>query len=136
MRTESFSQISVVREGDPIKFQDEYNARIRSLSQNHKIINDGSDKIVINEDGSCITVITYQEVERIVDSVRDEFHAEGIVYMCRNCPYLDDPGDKRKKHCTCRYSEYGMTHKDHEACEVFYKDLKAGRVKPVEDYKR
>lgn len=136
MRTESYSQISVVRADDPIDFQDAYNDRIRSLSQNHKIINDGSDKIRIREDGSCLAVITYEEVSHIADCVADEFHAEGIRYLCRNCPYLDDPADKRKKRCTCRYADYGVTHKDHEACEVFYRDLKAGRVKPIEDYMR
>jgi len=91
----------------------------------------------ITDNGEVISaIITYQEKHHIVDSVADEFHFEGIRYLCKHCPYLDDPHDRRVKYCTCKYAELGMTHKNHEACEIFYRQVKAGTVTPLADFER
>ena len=130
MKNEKVTKVAIVRSSDPREFEAMFNARIDALA-------DFNPTPKITDTGDIISaVITYQETHHIVDSIADEFHFEGIRYLCRNCPYLDDPHDRRIKHCKCVYSEYGMTHKDHEACEYFYRQLKAGKVTPLEDYER
>ena len=131
MRRESIPQISVIEKETAKEFQDEFNARIRELSS-YKIT--GRD-IDISGD-SYKAVIVYEMTEHIIDSVADEFHAEGIRYLCKHCPHMEDPKDRRVKYCICKYSETGMAHKDHEACEIFYRDLKLGKIQPLEDYER
>jgi len=131
MRSESYPQIAVVRKGSAAEFQEAFNSKILELAD-YKIT---GQKIEIS--GNVFTaVITYEVTRHIVDSVSDEFHAQGIRYLCKHCPHLEDPKDRRVKYCICRYSETGMAHKDHEACEVFYRELKLGKIEPLEDYER
>lgn len=130
MRRETVTKVAVVRSTDPDEFANLFNKKMDELAANeptHQITDNG---VVIS------AVITYLERYNFIDCVADEFHAEGIRYLCKHCPYLDDPHDKRIKRCTCKYAELGMTHKEHEACEYFYRQLKAGNVTPLEDYER
>ena len=131
MLTNVYPQIAAISKKSASEFQDEFNKTIRELSG--KKITD--QKIEISGD-SFSAVIIYQEVEHIRDSIADEFHDEGIYYLCKHCPHLDDPKDKRIKYCTCKYSETGRTHKQHEACELFYKQVKLGKIIPLDDYER
>ena len=130
MRKETFVQIEVV-EGETAKdLQCNFNSKMRELAQaNCKVFR---DKLDINAD-DLIAVILYEVTESYMDCVADEFHAEGIYFHCRNCPYLEDPKDRRVKHCNCKYAEYGHTHKDSEACEMFYKQMKQNKVTPIPD---
>ena len=130
MRKETITKVAIVRSTDPDEFANLFNSKMDELATNeptHQIFDNGD---------ILSAVITYEETYHIVDSVADEFHYEGIHYLCKHCPFLDDPHDKRIKRCTCKYAELGMTHKDHEACEYFYRQLKAGNVAPLEDYER
>lgn len=131
MRIDSVIRIAAVHSDSAADFEEQFNARIDEL-EGFKII----DRKIEIGGGSFDAVLVYEETHNIVDSVADEFHFQGIRYLCRNCPYLDDPHDRRVKHCTCKYAELGMTHKDQEACEYFYRQLKAGRVTPLDDYMR
>ena len=131
MLTESYPQISVIYADNAEDFQEMFNDKIKELS-GHKI----TDKSIDISGDSYKAVITYLVTEHIVNSVADEFHAEGIRYLCKHCPHLEDPKDRRVKYCTCKYSETGMAHKDHEACELFYKQLKLGKLEPLDDYMR
>lgn len=67
--------------------------------------------------------------------VTDEFEKEGIRYLCKNCPHLEIGKDKRRKLWPCQYAEYGMARMDCGCCEFFYKQLKQGKIEPVEDEK-
>lgn len=130
MKNEKVTKVAVVRSRDPKEFEILFNAKIDELAMfdpTHQITDTGD---VIS------AIITYQETHHIVDSIADEFHFEGIRYLCKHCPYLEDPHDRRVKWCTCKYNELGMTHKQHEACEYFYRQLKAGNVTPLEEYER
>ena len=131
MRTSVYPQIVAISKKTAGEFQEEFNSSIRALSD--KKITD--KKIEISGDVFS-AVIIYEEVEHISDSVADEFHAEGIYYLCKHCPYMDDPADKRIKYCTCKYSDTGRTHKQHEACELFYRHVKLGKIVPLEDFMR
>lgn len=69
----------------------------------------------------------------IIETVRDEFHLEGVYYHCRNCPHLEAPQDRRVKWCKCKYSSTGIAHKNNEACELFYKWVQQNAVEVIED---
>ena len=130
MKREVVTKVAVVRSNDPNEFANLFNAKMDELASNNP-------QHQITDTGDVISaVITYEERYNIIDSVADEFHFEGIRYLCKHCPFLDDPHDKRIKRCTCKYAELGMTHKDHEACEYFYRQLKAGNIAPLADYER
>jgi hypothetical protein len=130
MKVNVYPQVEVVCAKDPMEFKAEFNSKMKDLSENDPTYE------FIFKDEKFVAIITYTEKERVMDCVADEFHAEGIRYLCKNCPHLEDPKDKRIKVCGCRYAELGTTHKLHEACEVFYKALKAGTITPIEDYER
>ena len=107
MRREAFSQIKVIQTESASDFQEQINSSMRELADKQP---------------------EYK--------LADEYHAEGIYYLCKHCPYLDDPHDKRVKRCTCKYSNSGVAYKDSEACEIFYKALKRGDITPLPDYAR
>lgn len=79
-------------------------------------------------DSSFIAIVTWEEEEEVIETVRDEFHREGIRYVCGQCPYLEQDDDRRRKVYPCRYSEYGQSRIDSECCEMFYRLVKQGRV--------
>ena len=75
-----------------------------------------------------------EENERVItETVRDEFHLEGVYYHCRNCPYLEVPQDRRVKWGKCKYADSGLSHKNHEACEMFYKQVRQNTIEVIED---
>lgn len=91
------------------------------------------DPIIKYDNGYFIAVLVYEEFtfpEDEIKTVADEFHEQGIRYVCAQCPYLEQDGDKRRKYHTCKYSEYGTAREDQECCELFYKQLKQGTVVP------
>ena len=130
MNTKKVTKVAIVRSTDPEQFEIQFNAKMDELAENSPVHS-------ITDNGTVISaVITYQETQHFADSVADEFHFEGIRYLCRHCPFLEDPHDKRVKYCACRYADLGMTHKDREACEYFYRQVKLGKVQPLENFER
>lgn len=127
MRVDVFPQIAVVQADSPEEFERLFNEKARALADRIK------DTKVEISGGIFSAVFHYQEKTETFDSIADEFHAEGIRYLCKHCPHLDDPEDKRVKHCKCKYAEFGRTHKEHEACEMFYRQLKQGSIAPIDD---
>lgn len=85
--------------------------------------------------GEFTAIVIFSETREIFDSIADEYHAEGIFYYCEDCPYMEDPHDKRIKWCKCKIASLGTTHRSNKACEFFYKELRAGRIEPVEERK-
>jgi len=129
MKVNEYPQIAVVHGEDPKDFQEQFNEKMKELAEFKPTFEFMSKH-------ELTAIISYIYKERVMDCVADEFHAEGIHYLCKNCPYMDDPKDKRVMRCGCKYSDLGMTHKMHEACEIFYRDLKAGKIEPLADYER
>lgn len=129
MKREEKVQIEVVTGETPQEFQKNFNDAMDLLAEY-------DPQYEFNHAMGFCAYITYNKKIYVMDCVADEFHAEGIHYHCRNCPYMEDPRDKRVKYCTCKYHPLGRTHKDHEACEMLYKEVKQGRVKLLEDWER
>ena len=86
-------------------------------------------------DKFCARIEFYprEKIKVIVKTVRDEFRLDGVYYHCRNCPYLEVPDDRRVKWGKCKYASSGLSHKNHEACEFFYKQVKQNAVDVIED---
>lgn len=123
MRIKRCEQIKVISTSDPQEFEAQVNA---ALSEMH-----GQDpKLTIRDGPDFTAIITYQKEERICETARDEVRAEGFLYLCEDCPYADRPSD-RVRWAYCRYAVAGKTHIDREACDMFYKELRAGRIEPV-----
>lgn len=128
MRRDFIEQIVAVEGDNPKEFQDNFNKVTRENKGNKHI---KTENFVLGH--KLVSIITYQLEMQTPDCVADEFHAEGVYWHCRNCPHLEDPNDARIKYCDCMYSGTGRTHKDHEACEVFYKGVKNGSITPIPD---
>lgn len=124
MKISKVKRIAVVESADPELFEQRFNSKLDELS-----FHEGLD-YQIYCDSKYKAIISYCETVREIDSVMDEFHAEGIRYVCENCPDLENPLDARVKWCRCKYAELGSTHKNYEACEYFYRRLKAGTIQP------
>ena len=124
MRTDIKPKVAVVKKEDPKEFEEEFDRRTDEI-QNI------TGKSVTYADGFFIGIIEYEERTRVIESVKDEFHSEGIHFFCRDCELREQPSDKRIKHVNCDHSEYGHTHLDHEACEHFYRLVQQGKIKPL-----
>lgn len=122
MKTERKRLIKVIATRSPTEFEDRYNEAVRELE-----VVDSS--ISCNQEG-FVAILTYEVVISEPDSIADEFKAQGISFKCDECPYMEDPQDKRVKWVHCRYASTGMTHRYHDACEIMYRDVKAGTIKP------
>ena len=96
------------------------------------LLSDNNPQVTLDISNGFRAVIQYEVEESRVETVMDEFHLEGIRHICRECPSHDIETDSRRKWVTCRYSENGETHLDHECCNYFYKQLKLGQVRPGE----
>lgn len=127
MKISRLKRIAVVESTDPEEFEELFNSKMEELA-----FSDSIEHQIYCTD-RYRAVITYEQTVRTFDCVADEFHAEGIRYLCRHCPDLEDPHDKRIKHCICKFAELGATHKDREACDYFYRRLKAGKIEPIEE---
>lgn len=122
MKTLTIPQMEVVASSDPDVFRDEYNRVMRELAEYEP-------ECELKEvDGGMWAIITYTIKEQEFDSVKDEFHAEGIRYICDQCPMHEEVKDRRIKRLPCKHSEFGETHREHECCEYFYKMLRQGKV--------
>ena len=123
MLVKSYPQIKVIQADDPKEFQRQFNEAMEKLYENDPEVE------FVHEKAYC-AYIRYTKVTHEWDSVADEFHAEGIHYLCKQCSYHEEVDDNRKKYVYCKYADYGHTHLDHEVCEMFYKEVKQGKIKP------
>lgn len=115
----------VLKEEDPKVFEEKIADLLRKTQR--------TEPIVKYDNGYFIAVLTYEEFDFPDDekeTVADEFHRQGIRYVCAQCPHLEQDGDKRRKYHTCKYAELGTAREDQECCELFYKQLKQGNVIP------
>ena len=118
-------KIKVIQTEDPNEFQNLYDRIMDELSESEP------EDDVQRYNGLHVAYIRYWEHVEEFDCIADEFHAEGIHYLCNQCPYHDPVEDGRKKQVWCKYADYGFTDLRHEACEMFYRKVKQGEIKPV-----
>lgn len=130
MRRAKIPKIKIIQSKSGKVFEDSFNqSMVELFEQGHE----DPDYRIDHGSGEFTAIVIYQETKELIDTVADEFHAEGIYYKCNDCPYMEDPQDKRIKWCNCKMASLGRTHRTNEACEFFYRQLKAGRIEPVEE---
>lgn len=117
------TQAVAIATDDPQEFEDKFNETMRLLADNHP-------EVTLDLTNGMKAVILYTLSEETIETIGDQFRAEGIRHTCRECPLHDYEADSRRKWVSCRYSELGETHLDHECCEYFYKMLKIGQIRP------
>ena len=118
MKSTTKHLIAAIAADDPKEFERQFNEQMTLLSDNNP-------QVTLDISNGFKAVIQYEVEESHVETVKDEFHLEGIRLH-------DIETDSRRKWVTCRYSENGETHLDHECCNYFYKQLKLGQVRPGE----
>jgi len=121
----TMKQIKVINTDDPAGFQEQVNRAMQEL-------HDKDPELTIKVEGGEFTaVIQYLDrVQEEPQTVKEEYHRDGIRFVCSQCPYVEIPFDGRVRWCHCRYAIGNMTHKDHECCERFYQELAQGMIKP------
>lgn len=123
MARQVITQAVAIATNDPQEFEDKFNETMRLLADNHP-------EVTLDLTNGMKAVILYTLSEETVETIGDQFRAEGIRHICRECPLHDYEADSRRKWVSCRYSELGETHLDRECCEYFYKMLKIGQIRP------
>lgn len=126
MNVETRKDCVAIETQDPKEFATEYRAAMERLR--------GCKTEVVTDLSECFrAVIFFEEETRTTQTVADEFHEEGLRFLCMHCPHHEDPETKRHKRVRCKYNEFGTTHLEHEACELFYKQVKNGVIEPKEE---
>lgn len=127
MKTKTLRRSFAIVTEDPDDYKSKFDTAMEELWD--------KEPEVITDLSRCFrAVIYYTETETIQDgTVADEFHAEGLRFLCMHCPHYEKPDDRRIKHVACKYADLGRTHLEHEACEVFYKQVKNGTVQPNDE---
>lgn len=117
-------QVITIPPTAPEKFDEIFNSRMGEIPKRRIL-----DTQINIQDGRITAVILYEATKGMgPKTIRDEFHAEGHTFLCRQCPHIDPPSDKRIKYIDCKYAEYGHTRLDSECCEMLYKQIKQGAV--------
>ena len=117
----------IVSSKDPEEYERAFNEMAKKLAGEGPEIQD------VFENGQFTTVFTYTKTEKIPETAKERFELEGQTFLCRNCPYLEQGKDKRRKQWGCPYSFTGYARSDQEACNVFYTDLVQGKIQPKGD---
>ncbi len=125
MRRARIPQIQVIQSKSGRSFADQFNQTMKDLFDNGY---DDPEYRIDHGNGEFTAIVIMSELREMFDCIADEYHAEGIYYFCDDCPYMDDPQDRRVKWVNCRISKTGKTHRSNQACDFFYKELRAGRI--------
>ncbi len=125
MLSKRVKKIKVIQTKDPQEFQELYDKWMDELAEYEP------EDDVQQYAGEHVAYIRYEQVTHSFDRVSDEFHAEGIRYLCDQCPYHEPAEDGRQKRVWCKYADCGMTDLRREACEMFYTQVKQKEVKPI-----
>ena len=121
MKIIDLPQLAVINGNTPTEFEANFNSKMRELV-------DKKPKYEFR--GELTAYITYTHREEIAETVEDEFAQQGIKYVCGQCPHMERPNDKRCKWGECKYSRIGRVHFNSSACELFYKEVMLGKVRP------
>ena len=121
----TLKKIKVIQTKDPNLFQEVYDRTMDELSEYEP------EDDIQQYNGEHIAYIRYWDHVEEFNSVADEFHAEGIHYLCNQCPLHEPAEDGRQRHVYCKYADTGMTDLKREVCEMFYKMVKQNEIKPL-----
>lgn len=124
-----WTRFEVVHEADPVTFRDKLNAINEELAQY-------KPKTTFNITPEIYqAIIEFQIVEYIPETALEEMEAQGIYFVCNNCPKFepalnrDGSINRTKKWGSCFIND--MTKCDTSVCEWFAKQFLKGEIKPI-----
>ena len=106
------------------EFDRKFNEASDELSEDVELVWDASPM--------CVHFV-YKQKELIPETIADEFELKGIRYYCKDCPNMLRGKNKREKSHGCKYAEFGTVTDFTPACDYFLRELKTGRLEPVDD---
>lgn len=111
---------------------DEDNAADFAAEINKAVVNlaQYNPEIIIDNKQPFTAYVKYMQNINIADSVKDEYHADGLYFTCAQCPLHEIETDGRKKTVPCKYADLAYTRLNNEACEVFYRRLMLRDIEP------
>lgn len=124
MNSKTITQLVIVRGDTAEEFQEKFNSTMAALA-------DQNPQFRFNPDLDFCAFVTYEETERTIETVADEYYALGLKFLCKNCPLHEEEKDKRKKNVKCKYAHLGFTKLDSNACETFYRKLNLCELEPI-----
>ena len=110
MRVRRYQKIAVVSDSSPGDFQDKLNDLFMEL-EGKKF----NTQLFNNENGFS-AYITYEEVEKIPECLKDEFDLKGITFTCKECPYFESINRFEGECDFCR----GTLHRNDDVCQHFW----------------
>ena len=123
MKTITVPQFAAISTDSAAEFAAEINKTVVALANSQP-------EIIIDKKQPFTAYVKYQQDINIADSVRDEYHADGIYFTCAQCPLHDIETDGRKHTVPCKYADLAYTRLNNEACEVFYRRLMLREIEP------
>ena len=77
--------------------------------------------------------VTYEEVERVPEDLKDEYELMGVAFTCGDCPHRQHTEDRRVKRFACNAGVEAYVCKCDPACNRFYEELQAGKLLEVKE---
>lgn len=128
MATERFKQFAIVRSDSAQSFENQLNARMYELREYNP-------EVLFSENGETLTA-TIEYVKKVETAPRmPDPERDGIVLSCSDCPYFeptvkkDGTVDGRAKYGGCKFSEFGKTYRDSNACKLLYQMIGNGGIR-------
>ena len=128
MKCSSYDQFAIVWADSAPLFNEQLNKEILRLKDYNPVVH-------FSESIPFYAQIKYRVHESIPETVSEASAAEGISFMCFQCPYFkpalraDGEVDKRVKWGDCEHAELGRVLKTAPACDRCYETVKEGDVK-------
>lgn len=100
---------------------EEFDERINAILEDPNLVGH-----VLTYRGDGFTAcIEYTTEEKFFENVKEEFEARGDVYYCDECPFIEEPEDRRRR-TTCAT---GSPNRYGKACLYLYEKIAKGEVK-------
>lgn len=128
MRNSVYQQFAIVKEDSAALLTEKLNEQIYELRQHSPVV-------TFSDADPLCAYVKYAKKMSVPESLADEYEAQGIRFICAQCPFFKpatrDNGepDRRCKWGYCEHTEFGKTYKTSSACEKLYELIKEGDVK-------
>lgn len=121
MRKETKTKIAVIKEETAEQFERAVNSKVDELEGKSPTLE------FVKEAGWCAYVLYQEEVE-VLETAADRYQAMGIRLKCGQCPYRENPKEKRVRYTSCTLGDrQGIAYGD-PACNLLYEMLEKGEV--------
>lgn len=111
MKQRRSQHIEVVSERSPAEFQDKLNALYEELQ------GQPFQQTLYNNENGFTAYLTYEVVEQIPETLRDEYKLKGITFTCGECPYYEAVN---RYEGMCDFCKGTLRRTDEADCKAFW----------------